>query len=77
MNEELSLKEIACLQLIALGKTNIEAGKALGLTHHTIQYHLHNAYHKLNVTNRAAAISKAYHLALIKLPIDTLVTKNG
>lgn len=77
MNEELSLKEIACLQLIALGKTNVEAGKALGLTHHTVQYHLHNAYHKLNVSNRAAAISKAYHLSLIKLPIEPPVTKSG
>ena len=41
--------------MIAIGKTNLEAGRILGISPRTVQNHLANAYDKLGVSSRAGA----------------------
>lgn len=62
----LSPRERDCLHWVALGKTTNEIGIILGLSHHTVNFHLRNVCIKLNVPNRSAAIAKAFHTSIFK-----------
>jgi LuxR family maltose regulon positive regulatory protein len=52
-------KERAVLELVALGRSNAAISQRLGITTHTVKWHLANVYAKLQVNNRTAAISAA------------------
>lgn len=64
----LSPKEQECLHWVALGKTTNEISDILGISRHTVNFHLRNACFKLNARNRAAAIAKAIHASILKPP---------
>lgn len=53
----LSLREAQILELIANGSTNIEIGKALNISPHTVKGHLTHILTKLNLKNRQQAAS--------------------
>lgn len=53
----LSHRQGQVMQLLALGKSNKEIARALGLAEGTIKVHLSSAYRTLNAHNRAEAIS--------------------
>lgn len=56
---DLTRRETEVLRWIALGKTNIEVGRVLGLSARTIQKHLEHIYQKLGVETRTAATARA------------------
>ena len=62
---ELSSREAEVLSWVAMGKTDAEIGKILGLSPRTVQKHLERIYQKLGVENRTAAAARAYEIASI------------
>ena len=57
-------KERAALRLAATGVSNGEISKRLGVTIHTVKWHLANIYMKLGVKNRTAAVKAALAMDL-------------
>jgi DNA-binding CsgD family transcriptional regulator len=47
------------LQLVAAGHTSLAIGARLVISAHTVNTHIKNIYRKLNVHNRAQAVSCA------------------
>ncbi|MFC7050999.1 LuxR C-terminal-related transcriptional regulator [Emcibacter nanhaiensis] len=62
---DFSEKERIILEQVALGKSNAMIAKRLDLTAHAIKWHLGNIFNKLQVRNRAAAVSAAKAIRLI------------
>lgn len=65
--EPLSKREIEVLAYAARGLTNKQIGSALYLSDRTIQGHLQNIYHKMNVTTRTEAVTQALARGWIRL----------
>ncbi|MGA6167884.1 response regulator [Amycolatopsis magusensis] len=61
----LSPRELEVLQLVAAGATNREAAAKLFITEATVKSHLLNIYGKLDVGDRAAAVSEAFNRGLL------------
>ena len=57
-------KERAALRLAAFGVSNGEISKHLGVSIHTVKWHLANIYMKLGVKNRTAAVKAALAMEL-------------
>lgn len=55
-----------CLELIAMGKTAKEVGREMGITDHTVRYHLDRVAAKLDVMTRKQAVAEAMRLNLIR-----------
>ena len=64
---DLSPREIEMLTLAASGHSNSAMAKALGISESTVKFHLNNAYSKLGVSSRTAAISLAVKRGIISL----------
>ena len=58
-------KEKDVLKWVVEGKTSWEIGKILSTSERTVKFHLKNVYSKLNVSNRAQAVSVINRLGLI------------
>lgn len=56
--EALTEREDQILHCVALGKTNLEIGNILNISAFTVKNHLQRIFKKLNVSNRAQAVSK-------------------
>ena len=63
---ELTQRELEVLQYIAEGKADKEIGHELGISINTVKNHTTNIYRKLDVANRAEAISEGYQRHLIQ-----------
>jgi putative nucleotidyltransferase with HDIG domain len=61
----LSTQETAVLQHLAQGKLYKQIAEDLGLSASTVRSHLHNAYRKLEVPDRAQAVLRATEMAWI------------
>lgn len=61
----LSDKECVVLRLAAGGVSNGEISKSIGVTTHTVKWHLANVFVKLGVKNRTAAVRAALALGLL------------
>jgi DNA-binding NarL/FixJ family response regulator len=48
------------LNLIAGGRSNFQIARQLGLSKGTVRTHLENIYARLNVSNRTAAVVRAF-----------------
>jgi DNA-binding CsgD family transcriptional regulator len=48
------------LRLLAAGHTNAQIARRLGLSEGTVRTHLENIYHRLHVSSRAAAVTRAF-----------------
>ncbi len=62
----ISDREVEILSLIARGLSKKEIAKLLVISQNTVATHVKNVYQKLNINNRAEAVSKAYRLGLLK-----------
>jgi DNA-binding NarL/FixJ family response regulator len=62
----LTPREVEVLQLAASGLTNKEIARRLHIWLQTVKSHLHNAYTRLGVRTRRAAVAKALRLGLIR-----------
>ena len=57
---ELTPRQWELLKLIAVGHTNTQIARQLGLSEGTVRSHLENIYGRLNVSNRTAAVIRAF-----------------
>jgi DNA-binding NarL/FixJ family response regulator len=55
-DEALTPREVEVLQQLAVGLTNKQIALALGISEHTVKYHISSIYGKLGVMNRAEAV---------------------
>ncbi|MCP4386374.1 MAG: response regulator transcription factor [Hyphomicrobiales bacterium] len=53
------------LQLLAIGQSNKEIGRALGVSQNTVKYHLKVLFRELGVDNRVRAVNRARELNLL------------
>ena len=60
-------REMQCLTWVALGMTDAQIARELGVTKWTVVSHLCNARRKLNCPNRAAAVAVALSRGIISL----------
>jgi transcriptional regulator EpsA len=56
--EALSAREEEIMHWVSIGKTNLEIGQILGISHNTAKNHLRRIFKKLNVANRAQAVAR-------------------
>lgn len=63
----LTPREIDVVRLIAMGMRNKEIGLTLGITEQTVKVHVKNVLGKLNVSDRAAAITIALRRGILHL----------
>jgi DNA-binding CsgD family transcriptional regulator len=64
------LREASCLRWKALGKTDEEIGRILGISSHTVRFHLESARARLNTANTTHTVAKALALGLINLSYE-------
>jgi len=55
----LSERELEVLEIATLGLTNSQIAKRLGVTVHTVKFHLASIYRKLGAANRTDAIVRS------------------
>lgn len=63
--KSLSGRELDCLHWAAIGKTSWETAHILGVSEHTVNFHLKNACGKLAVRTRRAAVAEALRRGLL------------
>jgi DNA-binding NarL/FixJ family response regulator len=67
VDDGLSDREVAVLNLVAVGKANKEIARALSLSEETVKAHLKNIFAKLDVTDRTHAVTVAARRGIIEL----------
>jgi LuxR family maltose regulon positive regulatory protein len=65
MAEDLTKRELSIVKRLESGLSNREIAEAIFVTEGTLKWHLHNAYSKLNVRNRSAAVARARTLGIL------------
>jgi len=55
-NSPLTARETEVLNLLSKGLANKQIASALGISEHTVKFHISSIYAKLNVTNRTEAV---------------------
>lgn len=66
-NEQLSQREVAILELIAIGMANKQIARKLGVAEETVKAHLKTIFAKLDVADRTHAVTVAVKRGIIKL----------
>lgn len=64
---ELSARELDVLRQIVAGRSNKEAGAALGISEGTVKVHVNNLLGKLGVADRTQAVTEALRRGLVRL----------
>ena len=62
---KLSVRELEVVRRSAGGLTRQEVARAIGMSYHTVDFHVRNILRKLDASNMLMAASKAQHLGLI------------
>jgi DNA-binding NarL/FixJ family response regulator len=65
--DPLTDREIEVLQLLAQGMANKQIALQLGISEHTVKFHISGIYTKLGATNRTAAVRLGVRRGLILL----------
>jgi DNA-binding CsgD family transcriptional regulator len=60
-NELLTNRELQIIELVSLGKTNIEIGQELWITENSVKQALKRIFRKLEVSSRAEMVAQAYN----------------
>ena len=63
----LSARELEVLRHLGRGLSNQQLGQALGISPETVKSHVKSIFHKLDATDRAEAISRAYEFGLLSI----------
>jgi len=63
----LTAREAEVLQLLAQGLANKQIGLSLGISEHTVKFHVSSLYSKLGVSNRTEAVRKGFQRGLVTL----------
>jgi DNA-binding NarL/FixJ family response regulator len=67
LKELLTGRESEVLQLLAHGQANKQIAYQLGISEHTVKFHVSSVYSKLGVSNRAEAVRQGIQQGLIVL----------
>ncbi len=67
LSEDLTPREREVLQLLAQGQSNKEIARQLGISEHTVKFHVNSILGKLNVQSRTEAVVRATRLGLVLL----------
>ncbi|HBT33305.1 MAG TPA: LuxR family transcriptional regulator [Pusillimonas sp.] len=59
VNSPLTPRQTQCLYWASYGKTSLEIGQILMISESTVNYHIREAYSKLDTNRRQAALVKA------------------
>ena len=65
--EPLTAREKEVLQLMAQGQANKQIALSLGISEHTVKFHLSALYAKLGISSRTEAVREGIELGLISL----------
>jgi DNA-binding CsgD family transcriptional regulator len=65
--EELTARERDVLALVADGRPNREIAARLGVSEHTVKFHLASIFGKLAVSTRTQAVRRALEWGLIEI----------
>ena len=65
--EPLTAREKEVLQLMAQGLANKQIAFSLGISEHTVKFHLSSLYAKLGISSRTEAVRRGIELGLISL----------
>lgn len=65
--EPLTAREKEVIQLMAQGLANKQIALSLGISEHTVKFHLSSLYAKLGISSRTEAIKRGIELGLISL----------
>jgi len=65
--EPLTAREAEVMQLLASGRTNKEIAQRLGVTEHTVKFHVNSILGKLGVATRTEAVVHAARLGIVML----------
>jgi DNA-binding NarL/FixJ family response regulator len=65
--ERLTPREQDVLELASRGSSNREIAAALGISEHTVKFHLASVYGKLGVTSRAGAVRRGLRRGLLNI----------
>jgi DNA-binding NarL/FixJ family response regulator len=60
-------KEMDVLRALARGRKNKDIADEMSVSVHTIEYHVHNLFLKLNATSRADALMRAQRLGWLDM----------
>ncbi|HEY1720139.1 MAG TPA: LuxR C-terminal-related transcriptional regulator [Magnetospirillaceae bacterium] len=63
----LTARETEILNTLGDGMSNKEVARALGISAHTVKFHLETIFRKLGVTSRAEAVAKGLRQGIIEL----------
>ena len=64
-NPDVSYREVQVLEGVAVGMTDVQVGRKLWVSQHTIKSHLRRIYVKLGVCSRAQAVDAAFRSGLL------------
>lgn len=67
LTEELTSRELEVLRLVAAGESNKAIAWKLGISEHTVKFHLSSIFPKLRVSSRTEAVAAGVRLGLIML----------
>ncbi len=67
VDEALTAREVAVLQLVSVGKANKQVAAELGLSEETVKGHLKSIFAKLDVADRTHAVTVAARRGIIEL----------
>jgi two-component system, NarL family, nitrate/nitrite response regulator NarL len=65
--EPLTARELEVVQLLASGQTNKEIAQRLGVTEHTVKFHVNSILGKLGVATRTEAVVHAARMGIVML----------
>jgi DNA-binding NarL/FixJ family response regulator len=65
--DPLTARELEVIQLMAQGLANKQIALSLGISEHTVKFHLSSLYAKLNCTSRTEAVKRGIELGLISI----------
>jgi len=65
--EPLTAREMEVIQLMAQGLANKQIALKLGISEHTVKFHLSSLYAKLGISSRTEAVKRGIELGLISL----------
>jgi DNA-binding CsgD family transcriptional regulator len=72
-SEALTRREYDILHLAVTGMSDVQIGRRLGISKHTVSKHLQHLYRKIGVTNRTQAADSARPLTPAPLSVDAFV----
>jgi DNA-binding CsgD family transcriptional regulator len=67
LSEPLTRRELEVLRLLARGLTNQQLAAVLGISEHTVKFHVSSVLGKLGAQSRAEAVALGYRLGLVSV----------